>query len=244
MRAAILTGLALYVIGAVLVLSRWQWACAAALLAGLAAILAWEKNRREYFLRIMLVAGLLGSIGEWVCVHKFDLWRYHFPVFKWGLPVWIGFVWAYLFSVYILIAEPFASGWSRLPENLRRLLGVTFGVTFFLFLHEVFDRIGIYISYYYILFLGAGLVLWRTPLDIFTLIVAGLGGTFGEYLAIQNGLWHYTQPAFTGTGMPISLPLAWGLAGVYVRNAALRFWQSTLWLAAGGGVLYGVLRIL
>lgn len=191
----------------------------------------------------MLVAAVLGTVGEWFCVHKFNLWQYHFPVFRDGLPVWIGLVWGYLYALYILIAELFDGGWRRCGEPVRHLLSITFGVVFFVFLREVHLRIDVHISYYYVLFLAVGLTLWRTPLDILTLIVAGLGGTLGEYLAIQNGLWHYTHPAFPTTGMPISLPLAWGLAAVYIRNAALRFWHSTLWLLAGVGVLWGILKL-
>lgn len=243
-RSGSLLFFSLYVIGAVLYLSRWQWLCAAALFLGLAGILFWEKQRLWDILKISLVAGVLGMIGEWLCVHKFDLWQYHFPVFQWGLPIWIGLVWGYLYTLYILIAEIFDGGWKPLGEPGRNFLSIAFGIVFFLFLREVFRRIGIYIAYYYVLFLAVGLSLWRRPMDIFTLIVAGLGGTLGEYLAIQHGLWHYTSPAFAETGMPISLPLAWGLAGVYVRNAAVHFWHSTIWLSLGAAVLYGVLKFL
>lgn len=244
MRLAVLGALSLYVIGAVLVASKWQWVCAFLLLAGWAGILFWEKDRAWDVLKIILVAAVLGMAGEWLCVHKFHLWEYHFPVFKYGLPVWIGLVWGYLYAVYILIAEVFERGWQRFGEPVKHFLSIAFGVAFFLFLREVYMRIDVYISYYYILFLAVGLTLWRTPMDCFTLIVAGAGGTIGEYLAIQNGLWSYTSPAFPATGMPISLPLAWGLAAVFVRNAAIHFRHAVLWLAVGFGVLYGILKVI
>lgn len=239
-----LIGFSLYVIGAVLYVSRMQWLCAAVLTAGCAGLLYWEKHRWVHLLKIMLIAAALGSVGEWFCVHKFNLWQYHFPVLRDGLPVWIGLVWGYLYAIYILIAEVIDSGWRKFGEPVRNFLAISFGIVFFIFLRQVFLRIDIHISYYYVLFLAVGLSIWRSPLDVLTLIVAGLGGTFGEYLAIQNGLWHYTHPAFPATGMPISLPLAWGLAAVFIRNAALRFRHSLIWMLVGVGVLLGVLRLL
>lgn len=239
-----LTAFSLYVIGAVLYLSKWQWLCALALAAGWAGILYWERERIAPILKIMLIAAALGMAGEWLCVRKFDLWRYHFPVFADGLPVWIGLVWGYLYTLYILIAELIDRGWQKLGEPVRNLFGIIFGVVFFLFLRQVFLRIDVRISYYYILFLAVGLSLWRTPMDALTLIVAGVAGTFGEYLSIQHGLWHYTSPAFPETGMPVSLPLAWGLAAVFVRNAACQFWYSMFWMCVGVGALLGILKII
>ncbi len=244
-QAAALAGFSLYVIGVVLYLSANQWLCAGALSLGWAGILYWERARPQgAVLKIMLVAFALGGIGEWICVHRFHLWEYHFPIFRDGLPVWIGLVWGYLYAVFILIAEILEGVWQTFGDPVKRVLGIGLGIIFFLFLRAVFLRINEYISYYYVLFLAVGLTIWRSPLDVLTFLVAGAGGTFGEYLSIQKGLWHYTQPIFTEIGMPISLPLAWGLAAVYIRNAAREFWQSTLWLAIGGGVLYGVLRVM
>lgn len=239
----VLAGFSLYVIGVVLFLSRWQWLCAFALAVGWGLILWREKKRWVYPLKIMLVAAALGTVGEWFCVRKFNLWTYHFPVFHDGLPVWIGLVWGYLYVVYVLIAERLDAVWQKLGELARNFLSVAFGIAFFLFLRLVFRQIDMYISFYYVLFLAVGLSIWRTPMDVMTLIVAGAGGTFGEYLAIQNGLWSYSSPAFPETGMPISLPLAWGLAGIFIRNAAVHFWHSLLWLLAGTAILIGWLKL-
>ena len=243
MRGAFLALASLYVIGVVLYVSRWPWVCALALSAGWAWLFVWSGARRMQILKLMLVAAALGTIGEWVCVRKFNLWQYHFPTFRDGLPVWIGLVWGYLYALFVLMAEPLEELWRKFGERLRTILSIVFGVLFFLFLREVFLRIHVGIACYYVLFLAVGLSIWRTPIDVMTLVVAGLGGTLGEDLAIQNGLWHYTQPAFPSTGMPVSLPLAWGLAAVYIRNASLRFWHSTLWLSVGVGMLLVVLKI-
>ncbi len=243
LRAAALAVFSGFVIATVLYLSQFQWLCALVLLAGCAAVIFWERRRWWSVLKMMLVAGVLGAVGEWLCVRKFNLWQYHFPVFKDGLPVWIGLVWSYLYALFILIAEIFEDGWRRLGDPIKNFLAIGFGVVFFLFLREVFLHIDRNISYYYILFLAIGLSIWRAPADTLTLIVAGIGGTVGEYMSIRHGLWHYTNPVFPASGMPISLPLAWGLAAVFVRNAAMRFWHSTLWLLAGTGLLAGAIRV-
>lgn len=241
---AALTGFSLYVIGVVLYTSAWQWICTLLLALGWAGVLWWERRRWWDVLKVMLVAFVLGAVGEWICVRKFDLWKYHFPTLSDGVPVWIGLVWGYLYAVYILIAEVFNAVWQRFGELLRNLLTIVLGIAFFLFLRAVFQRIDVHIAYYYVLFLAVGLALWRSPMDAMTLIVAGLGGTFGEYMAIQNGLWTYPSPVFADVGMPISLPLAWGLAGVFVRNAAAHFWHSILWLLVGTGLLCAAVRLV
>lgn len=237
-RALAGVGFSLYVIGTVLYLSKWQWLCALALLLGSAAMLYFSKR----LWKIFAVAFVLGSVGEYLCVAKFDLWRYQFPTFYGGLPVWIGLVWGYLFAVYALIAELFEPTWDVMVPGLRRLLGVAFAIAFLLFFREVMGRISIYIAYYYILFLALALVHWNKPSDALIFIVAGLGGTWGEYMSIQKGLWIYTHPAFAETGMPISLPMAWGFAAVFVRNAATRFWHSIGWLTASAAILVGMVK--
>lgn len=237
-RALASIGFSLYVIGTVLYLSKWQWLCALSLAAGSAAMLYFSPRHWKIF----AVAFALGSVGEYLCVAQFDLWRYRFPTFHAGLPIWIGLVWGYLFAVYALIAELFEPVWEVMVPALRRLLAVAFVLVFFLFFREVMSRISTYIAYYYILFLALALVHWNKPADALIFIVAGIGGTWGEFLSIQKGLWVYTHPAFAETGMPISLPMAWGFAAVFVRNAASRFWHSIGWLAVAAAVLAAAVR--
>ena len=48
--------------------------------------------------------------------------------------------------------------------------------------------------------------------------VAALLGLLGEASAIAAGVWTYTIPFFTRWGIPISMPLAWGLSAVMLNH--------------------------
>ncbi len=60
------------------------------------------------------------------------------------------------------------------------------------------------------------LFLWHDPLDLKIFIIAALGGSLGEIIAIFFGAWSYTLPNFLG--IPVWLPLLWGFAAVTLRR--------------------------
>lgn len=60
------------------------------------------------------------------------------------------------------------------------------------------------------------LFLWHDPLDIKIFIIAAVGGSLGEVIAISFGAWSYTVPNFLG--IPLWLPLLWGFAAVTLRR--------------------------
>ena len=66
--------------------------------------------------------------------------------------------------------------------------------------------------------------IWHKKEDIYLFVVAAVAGSIAEAVAIEFGAWHYTNP--TLLGVPIWLPLLWGLAVVFIRrisDAILRF---------------------
>ncbi|MFH1424829.1 MAG: hypothetical protein ABIG20_04085 [archaeon] len=52
--------------------------------------------------------------------------------------------------------------------------------------------------------------------DILLFILAGVSGALAEIYGISHGAWAYANPTFFG--IPIWLPILWGVAGLYMRN--------------------------
>ena len=59
-----------------------------------------------------------------------------------------------------------------------------------------------------------GLKFWHTKRDVYIFVTGAIIGPFGEIIAIRAGAWHYANP--TILGIPIWLPLAWGLAVITI----------------------------
>ena len=71
------------------------------------------------------------------------------------------------------------------------------------------------------LFMIPAIIFWHSQQNILLFITGALLGTFGEYLCMKLGFWHYHTPFFKSIGLPISLPLAWGLSSVIIGNLAI-----------------------
>ena len=59
---------------------------------------------------------------------------------------------------------------------------------------------------------------WHKKHDAYFFIVGAIVGPIGEIVAISFGVWQYTNPSFLG--IPIWLPLVWGLAVVLIKRVA------------------------
>jgi len=70
-------------------------------------------------------------------------------------------------------------------------------------------------------FLALALVFAHRPFHALLFVMAALIGFSGEFLCVRWGVWHYTRPVLASLGMPVSLPLAWGLSALLVWLAAL-----------------------
>lgn len=60
--------------------------------------------------------------------------------------------------------------------------------------------------------------LWHEKYDVIYFIVAAALGPIGEIICIHYGTWSYTKPSLFG--IPIWLPLVWGLAGILITRIA------------------------
>lgn len=56
-------------------------------------------------------------------------------------------------------------------------------------------------------------------IDLLAFLVSMVAGPIGEIVAIYFGAWEYSNPSFIG--IPIWLPLLWGIAGITLRRIPL-----------------------
>ncbi|UCD03010.1 MAG: DUF2878 family protein [Candidatus Aenigmatarchaeota archaeon] len=55
--------------------------------------------------------------------------------------------------------------------------------------------------------------------DVYYIIIAAILGPIGEIICVYFGVWSYANPTFLG--IPIWLPLAWGLAVLAIKRIAV-----------------------
>ena len=67
-------------------------------------------------------------------------------------------------------------------------------------------------------------IFWHEERDVLIFITGGMIGTFGEYICMQQGFWHYHFPHFISIGLPVSLPMAWGLSAIIIGRIA-KIWE-------------------
>lgn len=210
---------AIYVVLVVVFLWRHPGFIAIALTLGLLIQVRFWKTRADVV--VIAAAAVLGLIGEIACVH-FNLWKYHAPGLVFGVPAWLSLVWAYNFCLFRRMSMTTFSmieNGGKAVRIIMRLAG--FGIL----IYTVITLILI-IRPVAAVFLAVSIpavIFWRTDRDILIFIVSAIFGTAGEYLCMKLGFWHYTMPYLRGIGVPLSLPLAWGLSGVILGRAARPF---------------------
>jgi hypothetical protein len=174
-------------------------------------------------LATMIAAGLLGTPSEVVCV-KTGVWTYDAPGMVLGIPIWIPLVWASLFCLFRRSACTILAIARRIwpyPETFaRRALFRGLGGLIVIYAVITLCIIKKAIAAVYSAFLVPALIFWRGEKDILIFIIAGALGSVGEYTCMKLGFWQYDYPFLKSIGVPISLPLAWGLSGVIVGRIA------------------------
>ena len=63
------------------------------------------------------------------------------------------------------------------------------------------------------------LLVWRSREDVYLYIIVGISGALAELAAVGSGVWQYAMPDVRG--IPLWLPLLWGIAGVFVQKIGL-----------------------
>ena len=220
-----------YVIAAVILLWQKPAVATAALALGLALQLLLWRTRAD--MAAMAAAALLGTPAEMAAVH-FGVWTYHAPGLVMGVPIWLPLVWAFLFCLFrrmsftLLAMTRQRPGVNRWIHRAGAGLILAYGVAIILVVRRTIAVI------YAVTFLPA-VAFWRKDRDVLIFIVAGVLGTFGEYLCMRLGFWHYKYPILKSIGLPVSLPLAWGLSGVIICRLA-RIWEKPEELEARASV--------
>ena len=164
-------------------------------------------------LRLAAFATLFGAGGELLCTAPgINLWVYENPSF-WNIPAWLPLIWPILLITFTDLAtfvhQQIAIHlrgrvyWSIV--RLSQALAVVYALYTLVRIQWVIASV--FLVFFVLLFLYA-----RQPDSIVLFWVAAVGGSMGEYICIQSGVWHYTRPFFAEFGVPLSLPLAWGLS--------------------------------
>ena len=192
------------------------------LLGGALAMQLWFW-REKADLAAMVAAAVLGTPSEMVCV-KTGVWTYHAPGMVFGLPIWIPLVWASLFCLFRRSARTTLAILGRIwPEPKTMTRKIVFGGIGGLILLYALMTLYIIkktIAAVYTAFLIPALIFWRAEKDILIFIIGGVLGTVGEFTCMKLGFWKYHYPFLKSIGVPISLPLAWGLSAVIVGRIA------------------------
>jgi hypothetical protein len=177
---------------------------------------------------VMVGAALLGTPSEIICV-KYGVWSYRAPGLVWGIPVWIPLIWASLFCLFRRISMTILGvaqrSWPDSRIFWRRLFFGLLGAAILTYYVLVALTIIRTIAAVYSFFMLLAVIFWHKEKDILIFIVAGILGTFGEYICMKLGFWEYHFPFFRSIGLPISLPMAWGLSGVVIGRIA-RIWEA------------------
>ena len=176
----------------------------------------------------MAAAALLGTPSEIICV-KYGVWSYEAPGLFLGIPVWIPLIWACLFCLFrrisITIHGVVRRIWPDSRTMWRRIFFGVLGAAILAYYVLVAFTIMRTIAAVYSFFMLLAVIFWHKERDILIFVVGGILGTFGEYVCMKLGFWEYHFPFFRSIGLPISLPMAWGLSGVMIGRIA-RIWET------------------
>lgn len=208
-------------IPAVVALTWYMSIVTTCLLAGGLGLLFLRWHRASDF-AVALSAAVLGFTAEAICIH-YGVWTYTVQDVL-GLPIWIPLVWAILFvlfrrmagTILYLINPDFSPGLAKLRKPIFTILAAII-VVYFIFT-ELHIKKAIAITYFVFMFVTV--CFWHTERDVLIFVVAGVLGTMGEYFCMQLGFWTYHYPLLKSIGLPLSLPLAWGLSGIIIARIA------------------------
>jgi hypothetical protein len=180
-------------------------------------------------LAAMVAAALLGTPSEIICV-KTGVWTYQAPGMILGIPVWIPLVWASLFCLFrrssITMLAVTRRIWPDPDAFARKALFRGLGGFIVVYVLLTLYIIKKAIAAVYAALLVPALIFWRGERDVLIFIIGGAVGTLGEYICMKLGFWQYHYPFLRSIGVPLSLPLAWGLSGVIVGRIA-GVWEGT-----------------
>lgn len=181
-------------------------------------LLSFAVRARPLKAAAALWGGILGIYGEWRFVQA-GMWVYAHPSFG-GLPCWLVFVWPVLMMSFLEMAEYLdEKGLTGFPRA-RLAVTVLLAAMALFFTVTGLALAGGPISLGLFIFLAFALIFAHKPFHILLFVIAAVVGFTGEFICVKWGVWYYTHPGLPSIGMPVSLPLAWGLSALLVWLAA------------------------
>ena len=216
----------LYVVAAVVF--SWRQPILTSLLLGFGILAQLLVCREKSQVVMMIAAILLGTPSEIACV-KYGVWSYHAPGLVFGIPIWIPLVWAYLFGLFRCVTLHLYRMIRVTPSGRRNTIKkiVLWGLRIVILLYSAVTICIIkrFIALTYMIFLIPAVIFWHRDRDALIFTVGGVFGTFGELICMKLGFWHYHYPLLKSVGLPLSLPLAWGLSSVIIGRIAM-IWEK------------------
>lgn len=209
----------------VMVLVFWQHPVLLTLLLCCGIIFLFRISYEKADLTAMIFAAFLGTLSETACVNL-KIWTYHAPGKVFGIPIWLPLVWASLFCIFRRISIHIYSFISGRKNNVL-VNRIFWGLRFLILIYFIITvcTISKIIAVIYTAIMIPAMIFWHRKKDILVFMVGAFFGTIGEFVCMKLGYWHYHYPVLRSIGMPISLPLAWGLSAIIVSKIA-RLWES------------------
>lgn len=173
-------------------------------------------RRSRFKACIALYALLLGTGGELACTAARH-WTYVNPTFH-RLPLWLPLVWPILMVNFFEISAVIADRASAKTWWPVFTAGLILGPAAYLIyvIESLMNSVALIIAVFFFI----SVIFGRTPVNRVFLVVAGIGGFLGEWACVAAGVWVYPRPGLLSIGMPVSLPLAWGVSANLVWLAA------------------------
>lgn len=166
-----------------------------------------------YKLTLAFLATLFGTVGEVLCCFPgIELWIYENPSF-YSIPSWLPMIWPILMMTFAEMASYINEFFTtRVKKELYSFVLNLAATILLVYAVYTFLHIQWVIATVFFLFLVFIFVFAKAPYNIVLFGVGAFGGFLGEYICLQSGVWHYTRPFYSEIGVPLSLPLAWGLS--------------------------------
>lgn len=204
---------------------RSPWVLFAWLALGTGVLLASRPSRR--ILILWGLSTLVGLSGEhWMTSHR--VWIYAQPDLG-GMPVWLVWIWGYLMVTFVRLSDWLTGNLSaalKERQDLRQGLKLVAQGAAIAYLVVVVTVVAPVFAIWYLLIGAVTLACCRRGSDLVLFWVAALLGLLGEASAIAAGVWTYSAPFFAWWGIPISMPMAWGLSALILHHV------SGLWMRA------------
>jgi hypothetical protein len=204
----------------------WQWTNTSTAIAAAIVLIGFVFFHQREDIVFFITAAALGSLAE-ITVMQTGVWQYGNPVI-FGLALWAPLFWGFAFlfgrrvrdAVFQLTYQQVH--YARHVREPRVLLAVLLDIFLYgaivlgalLLWQTSFTLLGVYIA-----LLALALSVFHTRADAFFVILAVLVGTALEVVATRAGVWTHSNSALWG--MPVWLPVAYGLFALIVRRAAV-----------------------